>query len=147
MTGTADGGRLIQEVLSELGPDEDLKKIATDEFTSICSRLGKARLVHKLDPVPSAHQLARPLSGSRLVSRVLSRRSCPHRLKSKTKLSSPLRHAISTGLLRHESRTAAFRCSTKRTGCQRLFSLKPLELAVDSLENLTLNAVAGEDRP
>jgi len=56
-----DSDRLIQEVLSELGWDEDPKKIANkvkqldrglpaeDEFTAICSWLGKARLVHKLD--------------------------------------------------------------------------------------------------
>ncbi|HUD92788.1 hypothetical protein [Sphingobium sp.] len=56
-----DGDRLIQEVLSELGWEADPKTIADrvrrldvglpaeDEFTAICSWLGKARLVHKLD--------------------------------------------------------------------------------------------------
>ena len=56
-----DSDRLIQEVLAELGWDEDPKKIANkvkrldqglpaeDEFTAICSWLGKARLLHKLD--------------------------------------------------------------------------------------------------
>lgn len=56
-----DGDRLIQEVLSELGWEADPKTIADrvrrldvglpaeDEFTAICSWLGKARLVHKID--------------------------------------------------------------------------------------------------
>lgn len=56
-----DSDRLIQEVLSALGWDEDPKTIAKkvkrldqglpaeDEFTAICSWLGKARLLHKLD--------------------------------------------------------------------------------------------------
>jgi Holliday junction resolvase len=56
-----DGDRLIHEVLSELGWDHDPKEIANhvrqldkglpaeDEFIAICSWLGKARLVHKLD--------------------------------------------------------------------------------------------------
>lgn len=58
---TDDGDRLIQEVLTELGWNEDPKKIASkvkqldlglpaeDEFTAVCSWLGKAQLVHKLD--------------------------------------------------------------------------------------------------
>ncbi len=61
MTETDDSDRLIQEVLSELGWDDDPKKVADkvkrldqglpaeDEFTAICSWLGKARLLHKLD--------------------------------------------------------------------------------------------------
>eukprot|EP00657_Telonema_sp_P-1_P010305 TRINITY_DN4667_c0_g1_i1.p1 TRINITY_DN4667_c0_g1~~TRINITY_DN4667_c0_g1_i1.p1 ORF type:complete len:108 (+),score=39.45 TRINITY_DN4667_c0_g1_i1:224-547(+) len=61
MSGTDDSDRLIQEVLSELGWDEDPKTIANkvrqldqglpaeDEFTAICNWLGRARLVHKLD--------------------------------------------------------------------------------------------------
>lgn len=61
MSGTDDSDRLIQEVLSELGWDEDPKAIANkvrqldqglpaeDEFIAICSWLGRARLVHKLD--------------------------------------------------------------------------------------------------
>lgn len=61
MNHTDDRVRLIQEVLSELGWDEDPKLIvekvrqlnlglpAEDEFTAICSWLGKSRLVHKLD--------------------------------------------------------------------------------------------------
>ena len=61
MTETDDSDRLIQEVLSELGWNDDPKKVADkvrrldqglpaeDEFTAICSWLGKARLVHKLD--------------------------------------------------------------------------------------------------
>lgn len=56
-----DSDRLIQEVLSDLGWNDDPKKVADkvrrlekglpaeDEFTAICSWLGKARLVHKLD--------------------------------------------------------------------------------------------------
>ena len=58
---TDDGDRLIQEVLAELGWDEYPKRIvskvkqldlglpAEDEFTAVCSWLGKAQLVHKLD--------------------------------------------------------------------------------------------------
>lgn len=65
---TDDRDRLIQEVLTELGWDEDPKKIASkvkqldlglpaeDEFTAVCSWLGKAQLVHKLD------QLQAPLT-------------------------------------------------------------------------------------
>jgi len=61
MQPLGDGDRLIQEVLSELGWEADPKTIAArvrrldvglpaeDEFTAICSWLGKARLVHKLD--------------------------------------------------------------------------------------------------
>lgn len=61
MTKTDDSDRLIQEVLSEFGCDDDPKKVADkvkrldqglpteDEFTAICSWLGKARLLHKLD--------------------------------------------------------------------------------------------------
>lgn len=61
MTKADDSDRLIQEVLSELGWDDDPKKIAEyvrqldrglpveDEFIAICSWLGKARLIHKLD--------------------------------------------------------------------------------------------------
>ena len=61
MTGTDDSDRLIQEVLSDLGWDDDPKIVADkvkrldqglpaeDEFTAICSWLGKARLLHKLD--------------------------------------------------------------------------------------------------
>ncbi|MEM8777072.1 MAG: restriction endonuclease [Pseudomonadota bacterium] len=61
MTETDDSDRLIQEVLSEFGWDDDPKKVADkvkrldqglpaeDEFTAICSWLGKARLLHKLD--------------------------------------------------------------------------------------------------
>ena len=56
-----DDERLIQEVLAELGRDADPKAIAEqvkrldlglpaeDEFIAVCSWLGKARLVHKLD--------------------------------------------------------------------------------------------------
>ena len=55
-----DGDRLIQEVLAELGWDAEPSIIAAkvhrlnlglpaeDEFTAICSWLGKSRLVHKL---------------------------------------------------------------------------------------------------
>ena len=58
---TDDSDRLIQEVLSDLGWDEDPKKVADkvkrldqglpaeDEFTAICSWLGKAHLLHMLD--------------------------------------------------------------------------------------------------
>ena len=61
MTSTDDRLRLLQEVLSELGWDghpqeiaEKLRRLdqglpAEDEFTAICSWLGKARLIHKLD--------------------------------------------------------------------------------------------------
>lgn len=61
MTKADDGDRLIQEVLSELGWDDDPKKIAEhvrrldsglpveDEFIAICSWLGKTSLIHKLD--------------------------------------------------------------------------------------------------
>ena len=61
MVQADDGDRLIQEVLTELGWDAEPRKIAAhvrrldlglsaeDEFTAICSWLGKARLVHKLD--------------------------------------------------------------------------------------------------
>lgn len=61
MTKADDSDRLIQEVLSELGWDDDPKKIAEyvrrldrglpveDEFIAICSWLGKTRLIHKLD--------------------------------------------------------------------------------------------------
>ncbi|WP_428529180.1 restriction endonuclease [Roseibium sp.] len=61
MTQIDDSDRLIQEVLSELGWDEDPEEIANkvrrldkglpleDEFTAICSWLGKTHLVHKLD--------------------------------------------------------------------------------------------------
>ena len=56
-----DGDRLIQEVLTELGWDAEARKIAEnvrrldlglpskDQFIAICSWLGKALLVHKLD--------------------------------------------------------------------------------------------------
>ena len=68
MTGADDIDRLIQEVLSHLGLDENPKKIADkvkqldqglpkeDEFIAICSWLGRTRLVHKLDQhqVPKA---------------------------------------------------------------------------------------------
>lgn len=61
MTKVDDSDRLIQEVLSELGWDDDPKKIAEyvrqldrglpveDEFIAICSWLGKTSLIHKLD--------------------------------------------------------------------------------------------------
>ena len=61
MTKADDSDRLIQEVLSELGWDDDYKKIAEhvrrldsglpveDEFIAICSWLGKTSLIHKLD--------------------------------------------------------------------------------------------------
>ena len=61
MNQADDGDRLIQEVLTELGWDAAPKEIAEkvrrldlglpaeDEFTAICSWLGKASLVHKLD--------------------------------------------------------------------------------------------------
>ena len=61
MTATDDSDRLIPEVLSELGWNDDPKKVADqvkqldqglpaeDEFTAICSWLGKAHLLHKLD--------------------------------------------------------------------------------------------------
>ena len=61
MNEANDGDRLIQEVLAELGWDAEPSNIAAnvrrldlglpaeDEFTAICSWLGKARLVHKLD--------------------------------------------------------------------------------------------------
>jgi len=61
MQPEGDCDRLIQEVLSELGWEADPKTIAErvrrldvglpaeDEFTAICSWLGKALLVHKLD--------------------------------------------------------------------------------------------------
>jgi Holliday junction resolvase len=61
MTKADDSDRLIQEVLSELGWDDDPKKIAEhvrrldsglpveDEFIAICSWLGKTSLIHKLD--------------------------------------------------------------------------------------------------
>ena len=61
MTKADDSDRLIHEVLSELGWDEEPKKVAElvrrldqglpgeDEFIAICSWLGKARLIHKLD--------------------------------------------------------------------------------------------------
>jgi Holliday junction resolvase len=61
MTKADDSDRLIQEVLSELGWDDDPKKIAEyvrrldrglpaeDEFIAICSWLGKTHLIHKLD--------------------------------------------------------------------------------------------------
>lgn len=62
-----DDDRLIQEVLAELGRDADPIQIAEqvrrldrglpaeDEFTAVCSWLGKTRLIHKLDQhqVPS----------------------------------------------------------------------------------------------
>lgn len=61
MTKADDSDRLIQEVLSELGWDDDPKEIAEyvrrldrglpveDEFIAICSWLGKTSLIHKLD--------------------------------------------------------------------------------------------------
>ena len=61
MNQADDRDRLIQEVLTELGWDAEPKKIAEnvrrldlglpaeDEFTAICSWLGNAALVHKLD--------------------------------------------------------------------------------------------------
>ena len=61
MNHTDDGDRLIQEVLTELGWDAEPRKIAEnvrrldlglpseDQFVAICSWLGKALLVHKLD--------------------------------------------------------------------------------------------------
>ncbi len=61
MNYTDDSDRLIQEVLTELGWDVEPKKIAEgvrrldlglpreDQFIAICSWLGKALLVHKLD--------------------------------------------------------------------------------------------------
>lgn len=61
MTTADDSDRLIHEVLSELGWDEDPREIAKlvrqldrglpgeDEFIAICSWLGKTRLIHKLD--------------------------------------------------------------------------------------------------
>ena len=70
MGHTDDDDRLIQEVLTELGRDADPKEIAEkvrrldlglpaeDELTAICSWLGRARLVHKLD------QMQAPLKSS-----------------------------------------------------------------------------------
>lgn len=61
MNHADDRERLIQEVLTELGWDAEPGKIAKrvrrldlglpaeDEFTAICSWLGNARLIHKLD--------------------------------------------------------------------------------------------------
>ena len=61
MKHAEDTERLIQEVITELGSDADSKTIAArvrkldlglpaeDEFTAICSWLGKSRLIHKLD--------------------------------------------------------------------------------------------------
>lgn len=61
MTKADDSDRLIQEVLSELGWNDDPKLIAEsvrqldrglpveDEFIAICSWLGKTSLIHKLD--------------------------------------------------------------------------------------------------
>lgn len=61
MQSPNDLERLIQEGLTELGSDADPKSIAErvrrldlglpaeDEFTALCSWLGRARLVHKLD--------------------------------------------------------------------------------------------------
>lgn len=61
MTMPDDADRLIQEILSEVGWDEDPVSIARrirrldqglpaeDEFTAICGWLGKTRLIHKLD--------------------------------------------------------------------------------------------------
>lgn len=79
---TDDSDRLIQEVLSDLGWDEDPKKVADkvkrldqglpaeDEFTAICSWLGKAHLLHKLDQHQAPSSSRDLLSGSRLVGRV-----------------------------------------------------------------------------
>ena len=69
MTPPDDVDRLIQEILSEVGWDEDPKSIARrirqldqglpaeDEFIAICAWRGKTRLIHKLDqhqsPSPS----------------------------------------------------------------------------------------------
>lgn len=56
-----DADRLIQEILSEVGWDEDPGSVARrirrldqglpaeDEFTAICAWLGKTKLIHKLD--------------------------------------------------------------------------------------------------
>ena len=61
MNHADDGDRLIQEVLTELGWDAEPRKIAEsvrrldvglpseDQFIAICSWLGKAILLHKLD--------------------------------------------------------------------------------------------------
>lgn len=61
MSQTDDYDRLIQEVLVELGRDGDARQIADkvrqldlglpaeDEFTAVCSWLGKTVLIHKLD--------------------------------------------------------------------------------------------------
>lgn len=61
MTIPDDADRLIQEILSEVGWDEDPGSVARrirrldqglpaeDEFTAICAWLGKTKLIHKLD--------------------------------------------------------------------------------------------------
>ena len=61
MQSSNDLERLIQEVLTELGSDADPKSVAErvrrldlglpaeDEFTAVCSWLGRAQLLHKLD--------------------------------------------------------------------------------------------------